>query len=70
VFAGSTQSSPVIMNVTNAAGADISAESRQNADGSITIDMIVERKMKGVIASGAMDRVMAGTYGARRRGFA
>jgi hypothetical protein len=60
----------VNVNVINNAGAEIGVESRQNADGSTMIDILVERKVKGMIASGAMDRVMASTFGARRRGFA
>ena len=69
-FVGSSGSSGVSVNVVNNAGAEIGVESRQNADGSTMIDILVERKVKGMIASGAMDRVMASTFGARRRGFA
>jgi hypothetical protein len=68
-FAGSSGAG-VSVNVVNNAGAEIGVESRQNADGSTMIDILVERKVRGMIASGAMDRVMASTFGARRRGFA
>jgi hypothetical protein len=68
-FVGSSGSSGVSVNVVNNSGAEIGVESRQNADGSTMIDILVERKVKGMIASGAMDRVMASTFGARRRGF-
>lgn len=65
-----SQSSPVSVNVINNAGAEVAVEQRQNNDGSLNIDILVERKVRGMIANGSMDRVMASTFGARRRGFA
>ena len=65
-----SQSSPVSVNVINNAGSEVSVEQRQNNDGSLNIDIMVERKVRGMIANGSMDRVMASTFGARRRGFA
>jgi hypothetical protein len=70
IVSAGQSSAGVSVNVVNNAGAEIGVESRQNADGSTMIDILVERKVKGMIASGAMDRVMASTFGARRRGFA
>jgi hypothetical protein len=60
----------VSVNVVNNVGAEIAVEQRQNNDGSLNIDILVERKVRGMIANGSMDRVMASTFGARRRGFA
>jgi hypothetical protein len=50
-----SQSSGVSVNVVNNAGAEIGVESRQNADGSTMIDILVERKVKGMIAEGSHD---------------
>ena len=65
-----SQAAPVSVNVVNNVGAEIAVEQRQNNDGSLNIDILVERKVRGMIANGSMDRVMASTFGARRRGFA
>jgi len=67
---GVAESSPVSVNVINNAGAAVEVEQRQNNDGSLNIDILVERKVRGMIANGSMDRVMGATFGARRRGFA
>ena len=60
--------SPVNVTVNNNAGADVLVEERTNSDGSKQIDVMIERKVKEAIGSGAMDRTMAAAYGLKRRG--
>lgn len=59
IKAGS-QGAPVInVNVVNNAGADVSVgRGRQNADGSIDIEVMIERKINKTIASGSSDAAM------------
>jgi phage-related minor tail protein len=55
---GSTE---VNVNVHNYAGSDVEVEERENSDGNI--DITIRRAVKGVIASGGVDREMRGRYG-------
>lgn len=59
--------SPVIVNVHNNADAVVTEAHRDNADGSRQIDVYIERRVKELIGSGAMDRTMRSTYGLSRQ---
>jgi tape measure domain-containing protein len=56
---------PVVnVNVQNHAGADVSAGSaRRNPDGSMSLDVIVERKVNDLAARGRLDKGIRGRYG-------
>lgn len=64
---GSRAGSPVYVNVVNNMGDSAGVDVRQSqaANGGVNLDVLIEQKMKNSIASGGMDSVMRGRYGAR-----
>lgn len=54
------------VNVNNYTNSEISVQETSTKDGT-TIDILVERKLKQAMASGAMDRSMNTNFGVRRR---
>lgn len=59
------ESSPVNINVINNAGADVQISQAKGNDGSKTIDVIIEQKVKNAIGSGALDRAFSSRYSLR-----
>jgi hypothetical protein len=59
--------SPVNITITNNSPPAVSATSRDNVDGSRTIDILVREKVKGMMTDGTMDRTMRSTYGLARQ---
>jgi len=60
------QASPVTVNINNNAGVEVSASESSNEDGSKNIDIFIEKKVKEMFGSGAMDKTMKAGYGLSR----
>ena len=54
---------PVNVNVINNAGAEVKVSETTGNDGSRTIDVMIESKMRNSFATGAMDKVMKSRFG-------
>ena len=63
VQAGSMGSSETIVNVYNSADATVKTSETTNSDGSKTIDIMIEKKVKELFGTGAMDKSMRASYG-------
>jgi hypothetical protein len=59
-------SSDTVVNVYNQAGAEVKTAESTNSDGSKTIDIIIEKKVKEMFGTGAMDKSMRSSYGLTR----
>jgi tape measure domain-containing protein len=57
--------SPVNINVVNNAGAQVEVSESTGNDGSRTIDIIIEQKVKETMGNGSMDRMLKARYGLR-----
>jgi tape measure domain-containing protein len=55
--------SPVNVNVINNAGAEVAVSESTGNDGSRTLDIMIEQKVRNSFATGGMDKVMKGRYG-------
>jgi lambda family phage tail tape measure protein len=60
--------SPVNVNVINNAGAEVKVSESSGNDGSRTIDIMIDQRVKEAMGSGGMDRVMRSRYGLRAIG--
>jgi tape measure domain-containing protein len=56
-------SSETIVNVYNSADATVKTSETTNSDGSKTIDIMIEKKVKELFGTGAMDKSMRASYG-------
>ena len=54
---------PVNVNVINNAGAEVKVSESTGNDGSRTIDVMIEQKVRNSFATGAMDKVMKSRFG-------
>jgi tape measure domain-containing protein len=63
VQAGSMGASETIVNVYNSADATVKTSETTNSDGSKTIDIMIEKKVKELFGTGAMDKSMRASYG-------
>lgn len=61
-------SSPVNVVVNNNSSSEISVNETEAADGTRTIEIMVQQQMRNAFASGSMDKAMRANYGIRRRG--
>jgi tape measure domain-containing protein len=61
--APSAASSETIVNVYNSADATVKTAETTNADGSKQIDIMIEKKVKELFGTGAMDKSMRASYG-------
>jgi hypothetical protein len=52
-----------IVNVYNSADATVKTSETTNGDGSKTIDIMIEKKVKELFGTGAMDKSMRASYG-------
>ena len=59
--------SPVTINVQNYTEASVSQRTTDNADGSRVVDMLIERKVRSMVADGTLDRPMRASYGVTRQ---
>jgi phage-related minor tail protein len=59
--------SPVTVNITNNTPSQVSTSSKDNADGSRVIDVLITQKVKAMINDGTMDRTMRSAYGIARQ---
>ena len=57
--------SPVNVNVINNAGAEVQVSETTGNDGSRTIDVMIESKMRNAFATGSMDKAMSSRFGMR-----
>ena len=64
----SASQTPVVVNITNNSGAEISQTESSGPNGERMIDILITSKVKEAFASGAMDRTMSTAYGIRRKG--
>jgi hypothetical protein len=60
--------SPVNVNIINNASAEVSIAETTGNDGSKTIDVIIDGKVREAFSSGRMDKTMKANYGIRRVG--
>jgi lambda family phage tail tape measure protein len=63
VQAGNMASSETVVNVYNSADAVVKTSETTNQDGSKTIDIMIEKKVKELFGTGAMDKSMRASYG-------
>ena len=57
--------SPVNINVVNNAGAQVEVSESTGNDGSKTIDILIDQKVRNAMGSGSMDRILRSRYGLR-----
>lgn len=62
-------SAPVIININNQSGAEVTQHERTGPNGEKMIDIMVVSKMKEAFASGTMDKTMQQAFGIRRMGY-
>ena len=60
--------SPVNVNVINNAGAEVKVSESSGNDGSRTIDIMIDQRVKEAMGSGGMDRILRSRYGLRAIG--
>jgi tape measure domain-containing protein len=60
---GSMEPPETIVNVYNSADATVKTSETTNGDGSKTIDIMIEKKVKELFGTGAMDKSMRASYG-------
>lgn len=58
-----------IVNVNNFGNSDVSTSETRNANGSKTIDIMIEEKVNDAIQNGSLDKRMGNVYGLSRRGY-
>lgn len=68
VQASGGNSSNVVVNVINQAGAEVSAQERTGANGEKQIDVIVKQAVKRAMGDGSFDKDFATHYGMNRKG--
>lgn len=59
--------SPVTVNILNKSDANVTEQHHDNADGERVIDILIERKVRGMVADGSLDRGMRSAYGVSRQ---
>lgn len=59
------EASPVNVNVINNAGAEVQVSESKGNDGTRTIDIMIEQKVKNAFATGGMDKIMQSRFGSR-----
>lgn len=57
----------VTVNVNNTAGVEVKTQQTKREDGTMSIDIILEKKVQEMMASGTLDNQMANFYGVQRR---
>ena len=60
--------SPVNVNVINNAGAEVQVSESTGNDGSKSIDIMIDTKVRNAFSSGRMDKTMKANYGVKRIG--
>ena len=60
--------SPVNVNVVNNAGASVSVSESTGNDGSKSIDIMIDSKVREAFSSGRMDKTMRANFGVKRVG--
>ena len=60
--------SPVIVNINNQVGGEVSQQESTGPNGEKIIDVLITTKVKGAIASGQLDKTFQQAYGLRRKG--
>lgn len=63
------QGQVVNVNVTNNAPVDVEVQEKRANDGSLSIDMLIERKVNQQMASGSYDRTLRSNFGLGRRAY-
>ncbi|CAG4901003.1 tape measure protein [Paraburkholderia saeva] len=58
----------IIINNNNADQTAVTTTTKDNTDGSRTIEVLMERKVKTMMSDGTMDKTMRNTYGLTRQG--
>jgi lambda family phage tail tape measure protein len=64
----STPPSPVIVNINNQVGGEVSQQESTGPNGEKIIDVLITNKVKGAIANGQLDKTFQQAYGLRRKG--
>ena len=61
--------SPVVINISNSSSAEITTSESTGADGSRTIEVMIQENVKSGLASGAFDKQFKQVFGLNRKGF-
>jgi chromosome segregation ATPase len=67
--ATSSNKSPVTVNVNNYGDDEVSVSERQDSNGGIDIDILINQKVNKGFAEGSFDKIVKSTYGLRRLGY-